>query len=245
MPAGGRRDRDGRRTDMKATPRQLQPHGGLRSAPRDTASDEAFPPLTTSLGTFARDGSDRAFRRLIYSFVSLTGFMEASRDYFAAYIGVSSPQLLMMGVIAETPGSNVSAIAERLSVSTQFVTMEIGKLIAKDIVLKRPNEVDRRGVLLSLTAKGQTLLRELGPVRRKINDMTFRSLTEERAKALQEIVDGLIIDARTAVHELDAPDMRGKKAPTARANVGRPGSQGHSDKKAARSPPQSSEPKAK
>jgi hypothetical protein len=109
----------------------------------------------------------------------------------------------------------------------------------------RPSEADRRGVLLNLTAKGQTLLRELGPVRRKINDMTFRSLTEERAKALQEIVDGLIIDARTAVHELDAPDMRGKKAPTARANVGRPGSQGHSDKKAARSPPQSSEPKAK
>jgi DNA-binding MarR family transcriptional regulator len=230
---------------MKATPRQLQPHGGLRSEPRDAAADEAFPPLTTSLATFARGGSDRAFRRLIYSFVSLTGFMEANRDYFAAYIGVSSPQLLMMGVIAETPGSNVSAIAERLSVSTQFVTTEIGKLIVKDIVLKRPNEADRRGVLLNLTAKGQTLLRELGPVRRKINDMTFRSLTEERAKALQEIVDDLIIDARGAVHELDAPDMRGKKAPTVRADVGRPGSQGLSEKKAARMPRQLSETKAR
>src|SRR5690348_3448280 len=209
---------------MKATPRQLQPPRGPRSKPREDAADATFPPLTTSLATFVRAGSDRAFRRLIYSFVSLTGFMEANRDYFAAYIGVSSPQLLMMGVIAETPDSNVSAIAERLSVSTQFVTMEIGKLLAKDIVLKRPNEEDRRGVLLSLTAKGETLLCELGPVRRKINDMTFRSLTEERAKALQEILDSLIVDARSAVHELDAPDMRGKKAPSARSNV-EPGSQ--------------------
>jgi DNA-binding MarR family transcriptional regulator len=226
---------------MTATPRLRRPHGGLRSEPRDAA--EAFPPLTTSLAMFARDGSDRAFRRLIYSFVSLTGFMEANRDYFAAYIGVSSPQLLMMGVIAETPGSNVSAIAERLSVSTQFVTMEIGKLLVKGVVLKRPNEADRRGVLLSLTAKGQTLLRELGPVRRKINDMTFRSLTEERAKALQEILDGLIIDARSAVHELDAPHMRGKKAPSAQANAGQPGSQGLPDRKAARMPRQPLETK--
>jgi hypothetical protein len=97
--------------------------------------------------------------------------------------------------------------------------MEIGKLIGKGIVLKRPNEADRRGVLLSLTAKGQTLLRELGPVRRKINDMTFRSLTEERAKALQEILDGLMIDARDAVHELDAPQMRGQKAASARTDA--------------------------
>ena len=113
------------------------------------------------------------------------------------------------------------------------------------LLLKQSNPQDRRGVLLSLTAKGQTLLRELGPVRRKINDMTFRSLTEERAKALQEIIDGLITDARSAVHELDAPDMRGKTAPTARANVGQPGSQGLSARKAALMPRQPSETKAR
>ena len=230
---------------MKVTARQRQPHGELRSAPRDAAADEAFPPLTTSLATFVKDGSDRAFRRLIYSFVSLTGFMVANRDYFAAYIGVSSPQLLMMGVIAETPGANVSAIADRLGVSTQFVTTEVGKLMVKDIVLKRPNEADRRGVLLSLTAKGQTLLRELGPVRRKINDMTFRSLTEERAKALQAILDDLIVDARGAVHELDAPHMRGKIAHTARANVGQPGGQGLPDGRGARTPRGSSATQAR
>jgi MarR family transcriptional regulator, organic hydroperoxide resistance regulator len=209
------------------------------------AADETFPPLTTSLATFVKDGSDREFRRLIYSFVSLTGFMEANRDYFAAFIQVSSPQLLMMGVIAETLEPSVSAIADRLSVSTQFVTSEIGKLIAKDIVRKRPNEADRRGVLLSLTPKGKTLLHELGPVRRKINDMTFQSLTEPRAIVLQEILDGLISDARNAVHELGAPHMRGQKAPTARANVGQPRGQGLSNRKTALKQRQSSETKAR
>ena len=209
---------------MKPTARQR------RSEPRD--ADEVFPPLTTSLAAFVKNGSDREFRRLIYSFVSLTGFMVANRDYFAAFIGVSSPQLLMMGVIAETSDPSVSAIADRLSVSTQFVTTEIGKLIAKGLVSKRPNEADRRGVLLSLSPKGKTLLRELGTVRRKINDMTFRSLTEARATVLQEILDDLIRDARSAVHELDAPDMRGRKAPTALTSVGQQGGQGRPDGRA-------------
>jgi len=75
--------------------------------------------------------------------------------------------------------------------------------------------------------------------------MTFRSLTEERAKALQEILDGLIVDARSAVHELDAPHMRGKKAPTAQTNVGQPGGNKHSDRKAAPVPQQSSATKAR
>jgi DNA-binding MarR family transcriptional regulator len=230
--------------DQKNKPQQPQRRGALRSERRG-AADEAFPPLTTSLATFAREGSDDAFRRLIYSFVSLTGFMEANRAYFAAYIGVSSPQLLMMGVIAETPGPNVSMIAERLSVSTQFVTTEIGKLIMKDIVVKRPNEADRRGVLLSLTATGKALLRELAPVRRRINDMTFKSLTVERARFLQEILDDLIIDASSAVHELDAPHMVGKKAPTARANVGQPGGPPGSDKTAPFMPRQPPRTKAR
>ncbi len=230
---------------MKPATRQHPPHRRIASDLRDAAADEVFPPLTTSLATFIKDGSDREFRRLIYSFVSLTGFMEANRDYFAAFIGVSSPQLLMMGVIAETPDPSVSAIADRLGVSTQFVTTEIGKLIAKNLVSKRPNEVDRRGVLLSLSAKGKALLRELGSVRRKINDMTFGSLTEARAGMLQEILDGLIRDARSAVHELDAPDMRGKKAATAQVSVGQPGGEGLPDTKAARVRRGSSQTKAR
>jgi DNA-binding MarR family transcriptional regulator len=230
---------------MKPTTRQHQPHRGIGSDRRDAAAHEMFPPLTTSLAAFVKDGSDREFRRLIYSFVGLTGYMEANRDYFAAFIGVSSPQLLMMGVIGETPGASVSAIADRLGVSTQFVTTEIGKLIAKDLVSKRPNEADRRGVLLSLGPKGKTLLRELGSVRRKINDMTFRSLTEARAIVLQEILDDLIRDARNAVHELNAPEMRGKKAASAATDGGRPGGQGVPDSKAAPRRRRSSETKAR
>jgi MarR family transcriptional regulator, organic hydroperoxide resistance regulator len=178
---------------------------------------ERFPPLSTSLENFIQDGSDRKFRRLIYSLTALSSLMVQNREHFAAYIGVSDAQYMMITMIAEHPGVTVGKVAELLGVSSQFVTIEITKLIKKGIVTKKPNEADRRSMLLELTPKGRNLLHELGPLRRRTNDMTFRSLNEPRATTLQEIVGALVEDARGALHELEAPQMRGLRAPSAQA----------------------------
>jgi DNA-binding MarR family transcriptional regulator len=86
-------------------------------------------------------------------------------------------------MIAETSDATVGNIAQQMDVTSQFVTIEVGKLIDKNIVEKRPNEADRRSVFLNLTSKGQGLLRELGPFRRRINDTMFRSLITNAALA--------------------------------------------------------------
>lgn len=215
---------DRKTVQQMATAQSRQRTAGPRSGGRNqqgsvtpTAEPEAFPPLSISLANFIRDGSDREFRRLVYCLISLSGLMGRNQDHFAAYIGLSRAQAVMLSLIAETQDVTVGGIAERLGVSTQFVTMEVNKLIAKDIAEKRPNALDRRSSFLSLTEIGRTLLRELAPLRRSINDMTFRSLTEERARMLQEILDDLVMDARSAVHELESPQMRGKMAPSALA----------------------------
>jgi DNA-binding MarR family transcriptional regulator len=178
------------------------------------AAQEKFPPLTTSLQTFVKDGSDRTFRRLIYDLTSLFNQMMRNRKQFATYIGVSEAQLLMMTIIAEMRESTVGQIAQQLNVSSQFATIEVGDLVRKEILEKHPNEADRRSMFLHLTAKGQRLLCELAPLRRRINDIHFGSLTEDRARVLHEIVSTLIADGKSAGHELDSPDLHGKKAPS-------------------------------
>lgn len=192
----------------------------FRGAAHDRAKaqrpmDDAFPPLSISNKNLLRNGSDRDFRRLIYSLLRFSEMIVRHRDIYAAYIGVSGPQYHMMTIIAETPNTTVGHIAKTISVSDQFVTSEVGKLVKKAIVEKTPDPADRRSVLLNLTAKGRNLLRELGPLRRESNDLMYRSLTGERAALLQEIMDTLIADAEIALHELDAPHRRGQKAPTA------------------------------
>jgi DNA-binding MarR family transcriptional regulator len=177
--------------------------------------DDAFPPLSISNESLLRDGSDRDFRRLIYSLLRFSEMIVRHRDIYGAYVGVSGPQYHMMTIIAETPNTTVGHIAKTISVSDQFVTSEVGKLVKKAIVEKTPDPADRRSVLLNLTGKGRNLLRELGPLRRESNDLMYRSLTGERAALLQEIMDTLIGDAEIALYELDAPHRRGQKAPTA------------------------------
>lgn len=175
---------------------------------------EKFPPLSISLPSLLRDGSDREFRRLIYSFARLVELFTRHRNCYAAYIGITGPQYFMFTIIAATQEATVGRIAQQMSVSSQFVANEIGKLIEKGIVVKTPNQDDRRSMILSLTAKGRALFRELGPVRRESNDLTFRSLTGERARILQDILDALITDIGIALHEFDAPDRRNQRAPS-------------------------------
>jgi MarR family transcriptional regulator, organic hydroperoxide resistance regulator len=180
----------------------------------DSEMTERFPPLSISMKTFLKDGTDREFRHLINSLLSFSALMTRHREYYASYIGVTGSQYTMMTLIAEARFATVGDVAERMHVASQFVTVEINKLIGKNIIEKTPNETDRRSMHLRLTLKGQNLLRELGPIRRESNDLVYGSLTEERGRALQEILDKLIEDANSELHALDAPDRRGRQAPS-------------------------------
>ena len=184
-----------------------------------SSTGKAFPPLSVSLKGFVKGQSDREFRRLIYSLVGLAHLMARNREHFGAYIGVTDPQYVIITFIAESPQATVGQLAEQMNVSSQFVTIEVGKLIKKNIVEKRPNHADRRSSLLHLTPKGDRLLRELGPLRRRTNDLMFRSLTQDRAKVLQHILDTLLLDGKIALHELEAPHTRGTKALSARSEA--------------------------
>jgi MarR family transcriptional regulator, organic hydroperoxide resistance regulator len=189
--------------------------GGTISHADASPTEEKFPPLSISLEVFVKNGSDREFRRLIRGLVGLSNLMRRNTDHFARYIGTNNAQFDVMTSIAETPDATVSRIAQLMNVTSQFVTIEVGKLIRDGIVAKRHNENDRRSSFIDLTPKGQNLLYELAPLRRRTNDLHFRSLTEDRAKILTEIIETLIVDGRHALHELESPLMRNEIAPSA------------------------------
>jgi len=184
-----------------------------------TTHGERFPPLSTSLPAFVQDGSDAEFRALIYELTSLFNIMQRNRRHFGTHIGVSESQALILMILAEASVATVGSIARRLEVSSQFVTIEVGKLVACKLVEKRPNESDRRSMFLSLTKKGEGLIRELAPLRRKTNDTVFRSLNRERARTLRAILADLIADGRIALHDLQAPRLTSDGAEHGRAGA--------------------------
>jgi DNA-binding MarR family transcriptional regulator len=192
-----------------------QPARNATAHQREASPARPFPPLTTSLKTFVKNGSDREFRILIYDLIKLSNQLTRNRKYFASYMGVTEAQWLMIMIIAETGPTTVGHLAQQLNLSSPFVTMEIGDLVKKNVVEKRPNETDRRSMFLNLTPRGKDLLCEVAPMLQRGNDIMFRSLTEERAKALKDMVRALLADGAIALHALESPEWLGKTAPSA------------------------------
>ena len=202
-------------TKSKTNPMRTQRASrGYGDRSREPSVDEPFPPISISLPHFLKDGSDQEFRQLLYALIKLTTVMVQNRQHLGAYIGMTHPQYTMLALIAENPSISIGKLAEQMNVSSQFVTIEVGKLVMQGIVEKRSNEHDRRSLVLNLTKKGESLLKQVGPLRRRINDLMFRSLTDERARTLKNIVDVLIADGAIALHELKGPLVHGRKVVT-------------------------------
>ncbi|HEY7241852.1 MAG TPA: MarR family transcriptional regulator [Burkholderiales bacterium] len=183
-------------------------------APSLPAHPDPAATRSTSLDALMEKGSERPFRELIYSLMSLSNLMRSNQEHFAAYIGVTVPQYTMMAVLNDAGRASVGEIAARLEVSSQFVTLEVRKLLEKGLVEKQPNQADRRSVLLELTPTGQALMRELAPLRRETNDLMFRTLSAEQIAQLRAIFGTLLRDGRNALHQLEAPHRREQRAPT-------------------------------
>ena len=163
-------------------------------------------PLTASRQELLRDGSDAAFRLLVHRLLGFGALLETIRSGFAEMIGLTGIQytcLISVRHLQDDRGVGVKRLAEHLSLSGAFVTIETGKLVRQGLLSKRANPEDKRRVLLSVTEKGQGLLAELAPVQRDVNDALFASLSAADADRLSALMSDLLSDARQALALLD------------------------------------------
>jgi DNA-binding MarR family transcriptional regulator len=158
----------------------------------------------TSLETFVKNGSDHAFRELMFELIALCNQMQLLIDRFSRHIGTSSVQFHVIMALAQTPDQTVNQIAERMNVASPAVTVEIGSLVRKGLIERRPNEANRRSSFLTLTPKGQDVVRQVAPLLRRANDLQFRALTAQQAAVLRESLQAIVADGRRVIDELDA-----------------------------------------
>src|SRR5262245_41703893 len=98
------------------------------SRPARASSARKFaPPLTTTLKSFVKNGSDHEFRLLMFELNSLFNQMRQHVEYFARFIGVNPAQFTFIMIIAELSDVTVRDIAQRMNVTSPFVTAEVGE----------------------------------------------------------------------------------------------------------------------
>jgi DNA-binding MarR family transcriptional regulator len=138
--------------------------------------------------------------------------MQDVRDHLAAGIGVSGPQYAILMTIfhmrSEAEGAGVRAVGRRLHVSGPFVTAQANRLVELDLVEKRPNPADGRGVLLCLTAEGRRRISDAAPAIQEANDVFFAALSKVDFLVLGDIVARLEKSSEQAVKRHKGPTDR-------------------------------------
>src|SRR5690606_40038056 len=111
---------------------------------------------TISRNDLLSDGSDDWLRNVIYRLAQISGRLASFRDAFGREIDLTPSQFLVLMGVAYKQGDNgvaIAPLAQHIGLAATHVTTEVGRLVRRDILFKRPSEADRRSVLVSLTDK--------------------------------------------------------------------------------------------
>ena len=158
--------------------------------------------LTASKPELLDKDGDRTLRGLLYDYFAFGRSLEACREIFAGFAGLSPTQYLILIAIknstAEQP-MGVNQVAERLYLSGAFVTNEINKLVSDGLLEKTPHPGDGRRVQLGLTQHGTNRLIRLAALQRPVNDALFGMLTREEFKTLSQLLSRLASNADSAL----------------------------------------------
>lgn len=75
-------------------------------------------------------------------------------------LGITYPQYLVLSVLWEEDGRGISAIATRLDLESSTITPLVKRLEAAGLVTRTRRQDDERGVLVTLTVRGEELRTE-------------------------------------------------------------------------------------
>jgi DNA-binding MarR family transcriptional regulator len=159
-------------------------------------------PLTTTRAALLVDGSDRVFRELLRDLMTMAGQLQELRAGLARQLGVSEPEYRVFLAVAQlqaAKGVSISAVARHLGVSGAFVTMIVQRLVRAGKVQKTPSRVDRRGVLLTLTARGRAAITAFARYPQMVNDELFGDIDDKEFRLLADVVRRVVGGGERAI----------------------------------------------
>lgn len=177
----------------------------LVSSIAEPETDDYRPPLSVSRPELLIEGSDDRFRDLIYSLFVATFRFQEIREAFGREIEVSGPQYFVLMAVARhhnDGGIGIGGLAAHLNVAAPHVTTEVGKLVERGLLDKRPNPEDGRRVLITLSDRGKAALEQLAPLRQHINNVLFDGFSRDEFLTLARLIDRFVSTTQRALDEV-------------------------------------------
>jgi DNA-binding MarR family transcriptional regulator len=160
------------------------------------------PDLTISLPEFLVDGTDQSLREFVADLFAAIGAMRSLRRALASTVGLSAAEfsvLLAVWTIQRKGPQGIRGIARHLHVDATHVTAEVGKLVAKGFLQKRRNPDDTRAVIVQITNRGTTVLSQLAPLLRRINDRLFSGNSASDIATVSKFAKHIANESRNSI----------------------------------------------
>jgi DNA-binding MarR family transcriptional regulator len=167
-------------------------------------------PSTISRRDYFKDGSDDWFRDALYRLVQALSRLLVCREAFGRQLGLTGSQFTVLIGVAYRQGDTgvtVASLANYIGLAATHVTTEVGRLIRKDLLIKRRNESDRRSVLISLSPRGEAAVKSVAPMVRGINDLLFKNIDRKQFSTMNEFVQTLLTNSEYAIAEIRVNEL--------------------------------------
>jgi DNA-binding MarR family transcriptional regulator len=135
-----------------------------------------------------------AFGRLISCREAFGRALALTGSQFAVLIGTAYAQ--------GRDGVSIRALADHIQLAPTHVTTEVGRLIRKGLLVKTMNQRDRRGVLVTLSPRGETAVRQVAPFLRRVNDLLFQGVGAKDFAAISRFLHGFALNSEHALGEI-------------------------------------------
>jgi DNA-binding MarR family transcriptional regulator len=147
-------------------------------------------------------GSDEWFREAIYTTVRALRCLLTCRDAFGRELNLTASQFAVLIGVAYRQGSkgvSIRDLAHHIATAQTHVTTEVGRLIGKGYLQKRPDPSDRRAVLVSLSAKGRREVDRVAPLVRQVNDLLFAGIDVSAVRTTSQVMGRVADNAEHAI----------------------------------------------
>ncbi len=117
--------------------------------------------------------------------------------------GLSSPQLWALQIVGANPGLSIGELSERMFAHPSTVSGVVDRLEKRRALRRQVDERDRRGVRLTLTATGRSLLRKSPPPVQSGLARALSSMPRGQLAQLRRALEHVLRDTEAA--RLEAP----------------------------------------
>ncbi|MEO9513620.1 MAG: MarR family transcriptional regulator [Flavobacteriaceae bacterium] len=107
-------------------------------------------------------------------------------------VDITIEQWLVLNVISENKDISQISIGEKLIRDKPTISRMVNQLEKKEFILKKSSDTDSRKVELTISKKGEALIKNLYPIIEKIRFTGLSQLSEKENESIETILDKIL-----------------------------------------------------